>query len=177
MATIEALHGAMGEFLTESSHVENTMLGFVISSRSGRSIEDVFVDFMGKTFGDKIKWFKQVCNANKFTDEQRETLDNAYNDLDILLRKRNFIVHGTTYQIGKENIPVQWYRIGMTRGDYDHMNDAITQNFDVPHVFTVERISAATRECVALRAKLMCVLLEVIQDRLVNRAAPQPEPS
>jgi hypothetical protein len=168
MPTKDDLHRAMGEFLTESSQVENMMLGLVTLCQRERSMDDVFVEFMGWTLGDKIKEFKRVCNAYHFTDKQRAILDQAYAELDILRPMRNYIVHGTTYEIGKENIPAQPYRIGMTKGDYDHMGQAIAKDFEVPHAFTVERIAAVTAECVALRGKLATVLLEVIQP-LVRR--------
>jgi hypothetical protein len=41
----------------------------------------------------------------------------------------------------------------MTRGDFDHMNQFIAQDFDGPHAFTVERIAVVTTKCVALRGK------------------------
>ena len=162
MTTLKDLHCAMGEFLTESSQVENVMLAVVIVCQRDRPLEEVFVDFMRKTFGDKIKEFKRVCNAFQFTDEQRAILD-AYADLDILLPKRNFIVHGTTYQIGKESLPAQPYRIGITKGDFDYMNRAIAQDFTVPHAFSVEKLAAVTADCVALRRKIATVSNELMQ--------------
>jgi hypothetical protein len=164
MPTIKDLHCGMGEFLTASSEVENVMLAFVTTCRQrDRARDEVFVDFMGKTLGQKIDEFKRVCNAYEFTKGQRAILDEVYAELDTLLPKRNFIVHGTTYQIGKNSDSVQPYRIGMTRGDFDHMNQFIAQDFDGPHAFTVERIGVVTTECVALREKLTIVLLEVIR--------------
>jgi hypothetical protein len=107
-----------------------------------------------KRWDRKSTNFKRVCNAYEFTKGQRAILDEVYAELDTLLPKRNFIVHGTTYQIGKNSDSVQPYRIGMTRGDFDHMNQFIAQDFDGPHAFTVERIALVTTKCVALRENL-----------------------
>jgi hypothetical protein len=96
------------------------MLTLVIVCQQRRPIEKVFVDFMGKTFGQKIAEFKRVCTAYPFPEEHRTILADAYAQLDILLPKCNFIVHGTTYQIGKDSIPAQPYRIGTTKGDFDN---------------------------------------------------------
>jgi hypothetical protein len=60
MPTLNDLHLAMGEFLTESSQVENMMLALVTVCRGDRPMDEVFVDFMGKTFGQKIAAFKAV---------------------------------------------------------------------------------------------------------------------
>jgi hypothetical protein len=167
MPTIKDLHCAMGEFLTASSEVENWMLSFVTTCQRDRARDEVFVDFMGKTLGQKIDEFRRVGNAYEFTKGQRPILDEAYAELDTLLPKRNFIVHGTTYYgIGKNSEP---YRIGMRRGDFDRTNWSLAQLFDGPHAFTVERIAVVTAECVALREKLATVFLEVIEPLLNPR--------
>jgi hypothetical protein len=55
MPTLNDLHTAMGRFLTESSHVENLMLALVSVAQRNRTMEEAFIDFMGKTFGGKIR--------------------------------------------------------------------------------------------------------------------------
>jgi hypothetical protein len=177
MPTIKDLHCAMGEFLTASSEVENMMLAFVLHASGNRARDEVFVDFMGKTLKQKIDEFKRVCKAYAFTKKQRAILDEAYAELDILLPKRNFIVHGTTYQMGKNSDSVQPYRIGITRGDFDRTNWSIAQLFDGPHAFTVERIAVVTAECVALREKLGTVFLEFIQPCVVTADSRVDGPS
>jgi hypothetical protein len=161
MPTLDDLHLAMGEFLTESAQVENMMLSLVIACQPNRDMHDVFVEFMGKTFGGKIDSFKAACRTHPFSDTHRTTLLEVNEDLDKLLSKRNFIVHGTTYQMGKGDIPVQPYRIGMTRGDRDSMNQVLEQDFNVPHVFTTDKIKSTTAEFVAVRATLGAVVIEV----------------
>ena len=103
MRTLDDLHFAMGDFLTESSHVENMMLALVTACQRNREMDDVFVEFMGKTFGQKIGSFI-MCQAHQFSDAHQRILKDVCDDLDKLLPKRNFIVHGTTYQIGKGTI-------------------------------------------------------------------------
>jgi hypothetical protein len=97
-----------------------------------------------------------------FSDEHRAILNEAYSDLDALRPKRNFIVHGSTHQIGLSDKPTQPYRIGKRQGDYDFLNDAILNDFTDPHVFTVERIDKVTEEFVALGSKLGKVATEIM---------------
>src|SRR5262245_50460974 len=101
MATLDDLHLAMGRFLTESSHAENIMFSLYYICSPNPSLERLFNEFIDKTFGEKIKLFKAACDARPFCDEHRAILTGAYTDLDNLLPKRNFIVHGSTYQIAK----------------------------------------------------------------------------
>src|SRR6516164_10538238 len=122
MPTLNDLHLAMGEFLTESSQVENMMLALVTVCRGDRPMDKVFVEFMGKTFGQKIDTFKARCRTRNFTDAHRKILDDVEGELDRLLPKRNLIVHGTTYQMGKDGTPPQPYRIGMTKAG-EFMNE------------------------------------------------------
>jgi hypothetical protein len=160
MPTLNDLHLAMGEFLTESSQVENMMLALVMVCRDDRPRDDVFVGFMEKTFGDKIKIFKARCRTRNFTDAHRKILDDVEVELAGLLLKRNLIVHGTTYQLGKDGIPPQPYRIGMTKAGA-FLNEAIA-DLDAPHVFTVHRIKETTAKFVAMRARLGIVTNEVM---------------
>jgi hypothetical protein len=59
---------------------------------------------------------------------------------DALLPKQNFIVHGSMYQMGKDNKPAQPFRIGKRKGDHAFMNEAIANDFTGPHVFTADCI-------------------------------------
>jgi hypothetical protein len=170
LTTIRDLHCAMGEFLTESSQVENMMLMVVTVCQRNRPAAEVFVDFMARTLGKKIDEFKRVCDAYPFTEKQRAILADAYMELDNLLPKRNFIVHGTTYEIGKDSIPAQPYRIGMKKGDLDSMNRFIAEDFNVEHAFSVDRLVQVTAECVALRRKIASVGSEELA-RLVSETA------
>jgi hypothetical protein len=74
MPAIKDLHCGIGEFLTASSEVENVMLAFVTTRRQrDRARDEVFVDFMGKTLGQKIDEFKRVCNAYEFTKDSAQS--------------------------------------------------------------------------------------------------------
>jgi len=168
MPTLNDLHLAMGEFLTESSQVENMMLALVTVCRGDRPMDKVFVEFMGKTFGQKIDTFKARCRTRNFTDAHRKILDDVEGELDRLLPKRNLIVHGTTYQMGKDGTPPQPYGIGMTKAG-EFMNEAIEQDFDAPHVFTVDRIKETTAKFVAARANLGIVMTEVMKELATKR--------
>jgi hypothetical protein len=163
MATLSELHTEMGRFLTESSQVENMMYLLFSVAQKEHPPRDAFVYFNGKTFGGKIDAFKEACDAYPFSEKHRVLLTQAYAELDRLLPKRNFIVHGTTYQMGiGEKLP-QPYRIGMTKGDKNFMNNAIANNLEGPHVFTTSGISDVTDEFISLRGILATVALETIE--------------
>lgn len=66
MNSLDELHTEMGRFLTESSYVENLMLLFVVVAQDRRPLEEAFVDFMGKTFGQKISDFKKSLRCVSF---------------------------------------------------------------------------------------------------------------
>jgi hypothetical protein len=162
MATLDDLHLAMGRFLTESSHVENIMLSLYYVSDPNRSFDRLVGEFLDQTFGTKIRMFKDACNAYPFCDEHRAILVDAYSDLDALLPKRNFIVHGSTYRMGKSDKPAQPYRIGKRKGDREFMNEVMASDFTAPHVFTVDGIDKVTEEFLALRSKLAKVVVDVV---------------
>jgi hypothetical protein len=162
MATLDDLHLAMGRCLTESSHAESVMFSLYYVCNPNRSLEQLFNKFMDQTFGTKIEMFQKACEAYAFCDEHRAILTDACNDLNALLPKRNFIVHGSTYQIGLSDRPPQPYRIGKRKGHYGFLNDAVLNDFADPHVFTVERINKVTEEFVALGGKLGKVATEMM---------------
>jgi hypothetical protein len=163
MPTLDDLHVAMGRFLTESSIVENGMFAIFAMSQRERSSDDVFSDFMDKTFGDKIKAFKNVCNAHPFGDTHRAILNEVYDELDALLPKRNFIVHGTTLEAGNHKIPSQPYRIGKRKGQADRLMQAISDDLVGPHVFTTDSISKVTGEFAQTKYKLQRVVTDMVR--------------
>jgi hypothetical protein len=168
--SLDDLHLLMGRFLTESSHVENMMLALVVSvSQTGRAIEDVSAQFMDKTFGEKIKEFKRSCDAYAFSDNHRALLKETYSGLDALLPKRNFIVHGSTYELAMADKPPQAYRIGKTKGDTELLGPVIANNLTGPNVFTIDGISSVTEECIAIRAKLAVVATDIMSSLAKKR--------
>ena len=163
MTTLDDLHLAMGRFLTESSHVENMMLALYSVANQRRSLEQSFNEFMDKTFGGKIKRFKTACGAYPFSEKHRAILNEVYTDLEALLPKRNFIVHGITYQIGTATKPAEAYRIGKRKGDHDFMGEAMANNLLGAHVYTAAGIATVTEEFVTLREKLARVAIDVMR--------------
>ena len=81
-------------------------------------------------------------------------MEDVYSKLDLLLPKRNFIVHGSTHELFTKDKAKQWYRIGMARGNADYFVQAFKENLTGPHVFTTVGIVAVTDEFIALRKKL-----------------------
>jgi hypothetical protein len=113
----------------------------------------------------KIKEFKRVCGFYQFTERQRAILDEINTELDRLVQIRNWIVHGTTYEIGKTRDDAQPYRIGKTMGDSDPINRFVT-DFSAPYGFTVQRLVAVTKEFEVLKGKLANLTSEVIKPML-----------
>jgi hypothetical protein len=91
------MHQALGEFLTEMGRVEFRML-LLMDLINEAPIEALFDEYSGNPFGTKIKTFKKWCDFGGVPDEQKAALQKVYNDLDELLPKRNFLVHGETWE-------------------------------------------------------------------------------
>lgn len=162
MPTLDDLHLAMGEFLTESSAVEDMMLGLYIVCNPDRPMGEIFNDFVDQTFGGKIKKFKQACDAHPFTEEQRSILREVYSRIDAVLPKRNYIVHGTTYELGEEGVSTQPYRIGRKRGDLSYMSKAVKNDFSGENVFSTLAIASVTHEFVSIQSRLAEVSVPTI---------------
>lgn len=170
MAVIDDLHHALGEFLTASSRVENIMLGIIIACQPHRTKENLFREFSKKTFGPKIRLFKKVCDAFKFSQDDRAILDEAYTDLDQLLPKRNHLVHGETLTFGVDSASAKPYRVGTTKGNVKCLNEAVIDP-GAPHVFAVERVQEINGECNRLRGKLVPVASKLSRE-LVKHSHP-----
>jgi hypothetical protein len=87
----DAMHQALGEFLTEMGRVEFQMLllmDFLNEAPLGTIRRN-----HGKPFGEKIKSFKTWCDFGGVPDAQQPALQAICEDLDDLLPKRNFLVH------------------------------------------------------------------------------------
>jgi hypothetical protein len=172
MATIDELHTALGEFLTASSRVENIMFSILIACEGHRDIEDVFTVFSKKPFGPKIEEFKEVCDRFNFSEQHRVILDDSYIALDRLLPKRNNLVHGETISFGPDADRVEAYRIGITKGNFNYLNEAVADP-TAPHCFTVVRIRETILECYELRDKLVSVASHLFQDLARRSESPK----
>ena len=95
MQTLDDMHKALGEFLTECGRVEFTMLLFV-DVISEAPIERLFDEYSPQTFGGKIKWFRKWCEFSGVPEGKEKLVEEVYHQLDALLIKRNYLVHGET---------------------------------------------------------------------------------
>jgi hypothetical protein len=110
----DIFHKALGEFLTESSTLENVVFGIILFGVRGE-LYALLGEFLKKTFGPKIDWYEEVCQNAPFTNAQRARLDESCVLLKELLPKRNLIIHGVTYEIGRGDEPPEMYRIGIKK--------------------------------------------------------------
>jgi hypothetical protein len=148
---IDHMNKALGEFLTACGEVEFKMILFAnLISEPG--IEAIFHDLSGP-FGPKIKAFKEWCDFSGVSDAKRPLLDRVYKKLDTLLPKRNFIVHGETWDGQFKGKPKQPYRVGIIKKDLDYI-DMFFRGEHGANIFSVEQVRAVTRECQDIAADL-----------------------
>ena len=152
MPTLDDLHLAMGEFLTENyvgrEHdcwrlplLVKMIAPWVTSSLSS------WVKHSGRRLTPSMQG---AGPATSLTRIGRSSM-MWRSELAGLLLKRNLIVHGTTYQLGKDSTPPQPYRIGMTKAGA-FLNEAVA-DLDASHVFTVHRIKELYREVCGCESK------------------------
>jgi hypothetical protein len=94
----DGLHLAMGEFLTECSNLENILITLMIFCQNKRPFQQVHLEMLGETFGNRVRAFKNACRDYQFAAEHRQSIDEAIMCLDALLPRRNLIVHGITFE-------------------------------------------------------------------------------
>jgi hypothetical protein len=123
MSPVDGMNLALGEFLTEMGRVEFRMLLFVdaLGGLEDPPLEALFDEYSGKPFGPKVEWFKKYCNHYVLLDEQKEALKKVYKELDELLQKRNFIVHGETWEGAFKDRPRQHYRVGLVKKKLEYL--------------------------------------------------------
>ena len=110
----DAMHQALGEFLTEMGRVEFRML-LLMDLINEAPLEALFDEYSGRTFADKINIFKKWCNFGGVSDEHKLTLQRIYKELEDLRPIRNFLVHGETWERAFEGKPRQPYRVGLVK--------------------------------------------------------------
>ena len=151
LTPIDQMNKALGEFLTACGEVEFKMILFAnLISEPG--IEAIFHDLSGP-FGPKIKAFKDWCELSGVSDAKRSLLDQVYSQLDGLLPKRNFLVHGETWLGQFKDKPKQPYRVGIIKKDVDYI-DTFFRGEHGANVFSIEQVRAVTRECQGVAADL-----------------------
>jgi hypothetical protein len=150
--TLNDLHIALGEFLTECGRVEFTMLLFV-DVISEAPIEHLFDEYSPLTFGGKIKWFRKWCEFSGVVDDKKELLEEVYQQLDELLPKRNYLVHGETWEGTFKGQPNQPYRVGVIRDNLEYL-DEFDRGEHGENVFSLEQVRKAVALCQDIRSDL-----------------------
>src|ERR1700712_490800 len=102
---LDRMHMALGNFLTEIGRLEFRML-LMGDMLSEEPMEYFFEDYAKLTFGPKIEWLKDRCTNSGVMDEYKAQLDRIYADMKVLLKKRNYLTHGETYEASFKGRPV-----------------------------------------------------------------------
>jgi hypothetical protein len=77
---------------------------------------------------------------------QKAALQAIYKDLDALLPKRNFIVHGETREGEFKGKPRQTYRVGLVKNNLEYL-DEFDRGEHGPNIFDVSQVKAASQNC------------------------------
>jgi hypothetical protein len=150
--TLEDMHKALGEFLSEFGRVEFTML-LLMDYLNEAPLEHLFDVYAPKTFGPKIDCFKTWCALAAVTDNKKPILQAIFNDLDELLPKRNNIIHGETWEGTFKGKPTQPYRVGVIKDNLQYL-DEFERAQHGANVFDVQQVKDATMLCKRIRAAL-----------------------
>jgi hypothetical protein len=165
---LDEMHQALGEFLTEMGRVEFRML-LLMDLINEAPIEALFGEYSGNPFGTKIRIFKKWCDFGGVPDEQKRTLQKVYKDLGELHSKRNFIVHGETWEGTFKGKSRQPYRVGLVEGNLEYL-DEFERAEHRDNVFDVQQVRAATQLCVRIHGDLADM-----RERIAATAVPFEE--
>jgi hypothetical protein len=88
-----------------------------------------------------------------------------------LLPKRNLIIHGQTYEIGRGDEPPEMYRIGIKRDDSEYLNKFVA-DFDADHGFSTAKIEATTAFTKSIREKIAEVSVELMHEAVARSSPP-----
>jgi|SRR5581483_1871534 len=157
----------MGEFLSECSNLETTLISLMISLHQTTFFK-TWREMLNETFGTRIKEFKRACDSYQFLPEHKQIIDEAYTALDALLPRRNFIVHGITHEIGFGDATPKAYRVGIPKGNLNYLNEFVLSHADVEHSFSAERVREATADCQNLTNKLAPIVTHLVQRMVAN---------
>jgi hypothetical protein len=164
----DAIHQALGEFLTEMGRVEFRML-LLMDLINEAPLEALFDEYSGRTFADKIKIFKKWCDFGGVPDEHKATLQRLYKELDELRPIRNFLVHGETWEGAFKGKPYQPYRVGLVKKNLEYL-DEFERADHGPNVFDVQQVRDATRRCAGIHQELT-----ELRDAIAATAVPCEE--
>lgn len=96
-------------------------------------------------------------------------LERIYAEMAVLLKKRNYLTHGETYEESFKGKPRAPYRVGVTKDNIDYLDDFDhAQHGD--NVFSIQQVKDASALCVKIRNDL-----EAIQKNVVDNAEPYVE--
>jgi hypothetical protein len=141
----DAMHQALGEFLTEIGRVEFQML-LLMDFLNEAPLEALFTETTGRPFGEKIKSFKAWCDLGGVPGAQKPALQLIYKQLDELLPKRNFLVHGETREGSFNGKQRQPYRVGLVKNNLDYL-DEFDHGEHGPNIFDVRQVQAVSQLC------------------------------
>jgi hypothetical protein len=142
----------MGEFLTACGAMEFRMI-LLADVLNEAPIEHLFDECSHLPFGPKIDWFKKWCEFGGASKEQRPILDRVYKNLAELLPKKNFLIHGETWEGSFKGQPRQAYRVGIVKKNLEYL-DEFDRGEHGPNVFDVEQVRAATKLAQSIRTDL-----------------------
>jgi hypothetical protein len=167
---LDRMHMALGNFLTEMGRLEFRilLLGDMLSEEP---MEYLFEGYTKLTFGPKIDWLKDRCAKSGGMEKYKTELERIYVEMTALLRKRNYLTHGETYEASFKSRPRAPYRVGVTKDNVHYLDDFDhAQHGD--NVFNIQQIKDATVLCVKIRNDL-----EAVKKDIVDNAEPyEPEP-
>ncbi|MCA6101003.1 hypothetical protein [Bradyrhizobium australafricanum] len=151
---------ALGNFLTEMGRLEFSMLllGEMVSKEP---MEYLFEDYAERPFGKKIPWFEERCNASEALKQYKSELTQIYADMRTLKTKRNYLVHGETYEASFKRRPRAPYRVGVTPDNVEYLDDFDHQQHG-ENVFDIEQVKAAMAQCAKLKDQVVRIRAEVI---------------
>ncbi|WP_316202854.1 MULTISPECIES: hypothetical protein [unclassified Bradyrhizobium] len=159
---------ALGSFLTEMGRLELRML-LVGAMISEEPMEYFFEDYAKLTFGPKITWVKERCAASDTMKNYKVELESIFAEMAVLLKKRNYLTHGETYEESFKGKPRAPYRVGVTKDNIDYLDDFDhAQHGD--NVFSIQQVKDATALCVKIRNDL-----DAIKKVVVDNAEPHVE--
>lgn len=147
---------ALGKFLTESGRVEFKML-LLVDRISEAPIEHLFDEVSPEPFGNKIKWFKKWCEFSGVSDRKKPLLQKVYKALDDLLPKRNYLVHGETWDGAFKGQPMQPYRVGVIKDNLEYL-DEFDRGQHGPNVFSIKQVKDVAAECRDIIADLEALM-------------------
>jgi hypothetical protein len=162
---LERMHMALGNFLTEMGRLELRMLllGVMISEAP---MEYLFEGYAKLTFGPKIDWLKERCAQSETMKKYTAELERTYAEMSVLLKKRNYLTHGETYEETFKGRPRAPYRVGVTKDNVDYLDDFDhAQHGD--NVFSILQVKDTTSLCVKIRNAL-----EAVQQDAIDHAEP-----